>query len=179
MTTDKYVFFWGGEFSQWFPSKFIIANKQYLYAEQWMMAEKARAFNDIEMLDKIMASKEPRAMKGYGRLVKNYDEDVWSKIRYEVVVKGNLAKFSQNDSLRNILLNTNDKILVEASPHDTIWGIGLGDWNEDILDESKWRGQNLLGKALMEVREKLKADDGVCEAKKELAGRGVPVGLSK
>lgn len=178
MTTDKYVFFWGGEFSQWFPSKFVIADKEYSCAEQWMMAEKARAFNDIETLDKIMNTKEPRAMKGYGRLVKNYDDETWAKMRYQVVVEGNIAKFSQNAPLKKILMDTGERTIVEASPHDTIWGIGLGDWDDNILDTSKWRGQNLLGKALMEVREKLRADD-VCEAKKELAGRGVPVGLSK
>lgn len=178
MTTDHFVFFWGGEFSQWFPSKFTVAGKEYSCAEQWMMAEKARAFNDWETLDKILTAKEPRVMKGYGRLVKNYDDEVWSKIRYQVVVKGNLAKFTQNEPLKKILLDTAERDIVEASPHDTIWGIGLGEWNEEILDKSKWRGQNLLGKALMEVRDIIRSNN-VCEAKKELAGRGIPVGLSK
>lgn len=93
------------------------------------------------------------AMKKLGRKVRNYDDSIWKEKRYDVVVKGNIAKFSQNEKLRSFLLSTGSKILVEASPKDTIWGIGLEESSPDALSPRKWQGENLLGFALMEVRD--------------------------
>lgn len=164
MDKNNYIFFWGGIFSQWFKSNFEIDNIQYSSAEQYMMAEKARAFNDKESLDKILSTKNSRKQKELGRKIKNYDDEVWSKIRYEVVVKGNYAKFTQNENLKNQLLDTGNKIIVEASPYDTIWGIGLSEFDESRFNEDLWRGKNLLGKAIMQVREMIavseKLEDG-------------------
>lgn len=167
MDKNNYIFFWGGIFSQWFKSNFEIDNIQYSSAEQYMMAEKARAFNDKESLDKILSTKNSRKQKELGRKIKNYDDEVWSKIRYEAVVKGNYAKFTQNENLKNQLLDTGNKIIVEASPYDTIWGIGLSEFDESRFNEDLWRGKNLLGKAIMQVREMItvseKLKDGNCK----------------
>lgn len=158
-TTDTHIFFYGSVFSQWADSPFEIDGVQYVTAEQWMMAEKARTFNDEETLKKILYFPSPSMQKKLGRQVKNYNDEVWASKRFDAVVKGNYAKFSQNERLRQILLNTEDKILVEASPTDRIWGIGLSEYDSRCLDESKWRGQNLLGKALMKVRNMLKEEN--------------------
>lgn len=167
MDKNNYIFFWGGIFSQWFKSNFEIDNIQYSSAEQYMMAEKARAFNDKESLDKILSTKNSRKQKELGRKIKNYDDEVWGKIRYEAVVKGNYAKFTQNENLKNQLLDTGNKIIVEASPYDTIWGIGLSEFDESRFNEDLWRGKNLLGKAIMQVREMItvseKLKDGNCK----------------
>lgn len=143
-------------FSQFTKSAFTIDGIEYNCAEQWMMASKARTFvgND-DILEEILQNNDPAKIKGLGRKVINYDEQIWDGVRYEVVVKGNYAKFSQNDSIKKILLETKDAILVEASPYDKIWGVGISEENPDIYNPTKWRGQNLLGKALMEVRKQL------------------------
>lgn len=158
-TTDKYIFFWSSIYSQWYRPIFTIDGVQYQCAEQYMMAEKARAFGDENNLQKILSVDDPRKQKQWGRAVKNYDDKVWSQIRFDVVVKGNYAKFSQNKDLKKQLLATGDKIIVEASPYDTIWGIGLGEDDKRCLDEQQWRGQNLLGKAIMVVRDMLREED--------------------
>lgn len=157
-TTDTHVFFYGSVFSQWADSLFEIDGIQYVTAEQWMMAEKARTFNDEETLQKILYYTSPSVQKKLGRQVKNYNDEVWASKRFDAVVKGNYAKFSQNELLKHILLGTGDRILVEASPTDRIWGIGLAEEDPRCLDESQWRGQNLLGKALMKVRNMLREE---------------------
>ena len=154
--TDKYVFFWGSEFSNWFECKFKYKNLTFLNSEQAFMWEKAVFFGDMETAEKILLTPSPNQNKKLGRKVKNFNAEKWLRDGYEVMIAVNMAKFSQNSRLKAILLSTEDKIIVEASPYDTIWGIGLY-WEDDrVLDENKWRGQNLLGKALMEVREKLR-----------------------
>ena len=147
-TTTKYKCF-----SQFYPSKFTIDAITYNCAEQWMMASKARTFigNDA-ILANILLADNPVAIKSYGRAVKNYDDNIWTNIRYDIVVKGNYAKFSQNKELKQLLLDTKDAILVEASKYDKVWGVGLDMHNVDIKDQTKWKGLNLLGKALMQVR---------------------------
>lgn len=158
---EDFIFFWSGRklkkvtktcFSQWYPSNFIVGGKEYHCAEQFMMAKKAELFNDTEVLQSILMAKDPRTIKNLGRVVKNFDPAVWNEKKFEIVVQGNLAKFSQNAELQDFILSTGNKILVEASPYDKIWGIGLDERSSDAIFPEKWKGQNLLGFALMKVR---------------------------
>lgn len=125
--TSKHIVkpFYSGIFSQWHPSKIIIDDVIYSHAEQYMMAEKARLFKDYDTLELIMKSESPREQKRFGRIVKGFDPEIWKQHRFNIVVKGNLAKFGQNPKLKKKLLETGDQILCEASPYDKIWGIGL------------------------------------------------------
>lgn len=162
----KFIFFWGHQpskdgtitktsFSQWWRSSFSINIDTYCCMEQYMMAEKARLFKDVETLEKIMRSNNPKEIKVLGRQVRNFDENIWKKNRYSIILNGNYAKFMQNEDLRLFLISTKDSILVEASPYDKIWGIGMSANNENIENPLLWRGLNLLGFALMEVRDEL------------------------
>ena len=117
-----------------------------------MMAEKARLFKDDKTLKKILTSSNPGAAKKYGREIKNFKEDVWDQNRFDIVVRGNKAKFEQNNKLKQFLVNTKTRILVEASPVDRIWGIGLAEDDQFSDNPEKWNGLNLLGFALMKVR---------------------------
>ena len=159
----KYLYFWGHQpnkdgsvgkscFSQWYEASFEVDGREYLTAEHYMMAEKARLFNDSEMLAKILAASHPGEAKKLGRLVKNFEPETWLEHRREIVVRGNVGKFGQNELLGSFLFGTGDRILVEASPRDKIWGIGLGQNHPDAANPDKWQGLNLLGFALMEVR---------------------------
>ena len=162
----KYLFFWGHKpatdgsttkscFSQWWEVEFTVENKTYKTAEHWMMAEKARLFKDEEIRDKILTVNHPNDAKKLGRKVKNFDPKIWDEKKYEIVVEGNYHKFSQHESLRQFLINTKDRIIVETSPVDTIWGIGLHQDDEKAMNPNLWKGQNLLGFALLEVRDRL------------------------
>jgi ribA/ribD-fused uncharacterized protein len=163
----KHLFFWGHQpskdgsitqscFSQWWEQPFEAEGLQCRTAEHWMMAGKARLFNDEEMLDKILGAKSPAQAKKFGREVRNFDQSAWEAARYGIVLQGNLFKFGQHAELKDFLLNTGNKILVEASPSDRIWGIGLAKTAPNIEDPHTWKGLNLLGFALMEVRDLLK-----------------------
>ena len=163
----KFLFFWGhqpnkdgsagkGCFSQWWESDFEIDGIIYKSAEHFMMAEKARLFNDSESLMRVIDSKHPHEAKKLGRKVKNFNPKNWDEHKFDVVVRGNFAKFSQNDELKKFLIQTNDRVLVEASPVDNIWGIGMATDNENVMNPNLWKGHNLLGYALMEVRDQLK-----------------------
>ena len=121
-----------------------------------MMAEKARLFGDEEVEKEIMNTSDPKLMKALGRKVRNFDPQVWDKVKYSIVLNGNYYKFTQNKEMMDFLLSTGNKILVEASPMDTIWGIGLGKDNEKAHNIASWRGQNFLGFALMEVRDEIR-----------------------
>ncbi len=169
--TYKYIFFWGHQpsvdgsitascLSQWWQSNFKIDNQRYSCTEQYMMAEKARLFQDEEMLQEILKAKHPKEMKAFGRAVRNFDKQIWDDNCFEIVKRGNRAKFSQNEGLCQFLLSTRNRILVEASPRDRIWGIGMGKHNPDAGNPMKWRGKNLLGFALTEVRDMLLAQTG-------------------
>jgi ribA/ribD-fused uncharacterized protein len=152
---DNGVYFKSGYPSQWFISPFTIDNIEYNCCEQYMMAQKALVFNDLDIKNKIMMSSEPKDQKSFGRIVKNFDEDKWNTIADEIVYQANLAKFSQNSELKHKLLSTGEKIIVECSPYDKIWGNGLN--ITDTLNTSieNWQGTNRLGKALMRVRSTL------------------------
>lgn len=147
---DKYCF------SQWYMSDFWSIHKTYCCMEQFMMANKAKLFADNEILEKIYNCNEPKKIFSLGRKVKNFDCDVWDKIKYSIVLNGNYYKFTQNEELRNYILSTGDSILVEASPCDAVWGIKMSEDNKDILNPDNWKGENLLGFALMEVRDEIK-----------------------
>lgn len=165
----KYLYFWGHQpkkdgsigktcFSQWFESSFTLNGITYLTAEHYMMAEKARLFEDQETLSQIVAAKSPALVKKLGREIRNFDDRLWDVRRFDAVVEGNLAKFPQNASLREFLIKTEDSVLVEASPVDKIWGIGMAEDHPQIENPAMWQGLNLLGFALMEVRRKLLAN---------------------
>ncbi|MEZ0609613.1 NADAR family protein [Fibrella sp. WM1] len=165
----KFLFFWGhqpaknGEltascFSQWWESPFEVEGIRYATAEHWMMAQKAALFNDTEAFQRVIAAKSPGEAKQIGRQVRGFDDMVWNDRRYEVVVQGNKHKFSQHEALKTFLINTNDRVLVEASPVDLIWGIGLAASDERAANPSQWNGLNLLGFALMDVRDQLRQE---------------------
>jgi ribA/ribD-fused uncharacterized protein len=174
-TTDKFVFFWNGIFSQWHPSVFRDEHdNEYNCAEQYMMAEKARLFNDTATLDLIMGIERdaigaivnrrkttPKEQKALGRKVANFDPKIWDDVCLPVVVKGNTFKFEQNADMREFLLKTGKLILVEASPYDTIWGIGMAENDFGVEDPANWKGKNLLGEALMQVRAKMEELDAL------------------
>lgn len=162
----KFLYFWGhtnssgsstGKFclSQWFESPFRVAGVEYLTAEHWMMAQKALLFDDSEAYQKILMARTPGEAKHLGRHVSNYDQTVWDQRKYEIVKEGSLHKFSQNPVHLEFLLGTAQRVLVEASPLDSVWGVGLAQEDPRIEDVATWPGQNLLGFALMEARDNL------------------------
>lgn len=149
--SKNYLFFLNGPLCQWWKSKFVEDDIEYCCCEQYMMYQKAKLFNDEETANKILNTKEPREQKKLGRLVKNFDEHVWDVAKEKIVYHGNYLKFSQNEDLKEYICDTYPYELVEANKYDRIWGIGMFAHDPNILDTSKW-GQNLLGKALMKVR---------------------------
>ena len=155
---DHFVFFWQppSPFSQWTYSEFEVDGVQYTHGEQFMMAEKARLFGDEEHRTSILAAAHPREQKRLGRQVRGFSSKRWIAARLEIVQRGNLAKFSQDEELLAALLATGERVLAEASPSDRIWGIGLKDSDPRALDPAQWPGQNLLGNVLMRVREILR-----------------------
>ncbi len=163
----KYLFFWGHQpssdgtvtkscLSQWWLANFKVAGVTYRSTEHWMMAEKARLFSDEEMAGRILAAKSPAEAKKLGREIRGFEPERWEERKYEIVKTGNLHKFGQHQALAGFLLATNDRILVEASPVDTLWGIGLAADAADAGHPARWQGPNLLGFALMEVRDQLR-----------------------
>ncbi|CAM5573524.1 NADAR family protein [Streptomyces fumanus] len=164
----KYLYFWGhrprpdgrigaGCLSQWWPSPFTVAGVEYATAEHWMMAAKARLFGDAEAERRVLAAGHPAEAKRAGRLVRGFDEAIWARERFGIVVEGSVHKFAADGALREFLLGTGDRVLVEASPVDPVWGIGLAADDEAAADPERWQGANLLGFALMAARERLRA----------------------
>ena len=141
--------------SQWYQSPFEMNNIRYSCSEQYMMAEKARLFGDEEALEKIFKAYHPNQMKLIGSKVNNFNEEIWNKEKNRIVKIGNMAKFSQNPRLKKYLINTKSKILVKTNGYDFIWGIGLAKDDKNIDNPLKWRGDNLLGFILMNVRDVL------------------------
>lgn len=150
--TKEYVFFYSGIFSQWYKSKFTVDKIDYNCCEQYMMAQKALLFQDLDLYKRIMATNSPFYQKKLGRQVKNFDKSKWEKVCRDIVYEANYAKFSQNPNLYLELEKTKQKILVEASPYDKIWGIGLDEFNTEANDPKNWLGTNWLGEALTKVR---------------------------
>lgn len=162
----RYVFFWGhtprrpGEvdascFSQWYPAPFSVDGVTYLTAEHWMMAGKARLFGDESALAAVLAATHPGEAKSAGRTVRDFDDLRWNEQRMNLVVDGSIHKFTAHPELRAYLVGTGTRVLVEASPADSIWGTGLTATDPRSEDPSQWPGSNLLGFALMAAREHL------------------------
>jgi ribA/ribD-fused uncharacterized protein len=155
--TEKFVLFWGGWPSQWHPARFVVDGVEYNCCEQFMMAEKAAVFGDPDARARILASRDPGDQKMLGRTVRNFDKAAWDGVCRGIVYAGNLARFGQDEEMRRTLLATGDRTIVEASPTDRIWGIGLSQNNPRAQDPSQWRGTNWLGIALTQVRDTLAA----------------------
>ena len=160
----KFLLFWGHQkgasisascLSRWYAASFWQDEVHYVCAEQYMMAKKAECFSDKEALEQILSAKDPVQMKALGRQVRGFDVKIWDEIKFSVVLNASYLKFSQNAKLREFLLSTKDKILVEASPVDKIWGIGMSTEDQNAHNPMKWRGQNLLGFALMRARDEI------------------------
>ncbi|MEV6598311.1 NADAR family protein [Actinoplanes sp. NPDC051346] len=162
----KYLFFWGhrpqrdgsigaGCLSQWWPSAFTVDGVRFASAEHYMMWRKATLFGDLEAAERILAADHPRQAKTLGGGVRGFDEDKWAAERFEIVVAGNVAKFAQSRELRDFLVGTDPRVLVEASPVDRVWGIGLAATDDGVADPLRWQGLNLLGFALMQARHQL------------------------
>lgn len=159
----EYLYFWGHTprrdgslgrscLSQWWPSPFTVDGVTYASAEHWMMAAKARLFADADAERAILAARTPTEAKKAGRGVRGFDEAAWAQERFEIVVRGSVHKFTSDPALREFLTGTGRQVLVEASPLDRVWGVGLAADDPLILDPARWRGPNLLGFALMEAR---------------------------
>ena len=160
LITEKYTFFYKDKIAHWNMSTFVDDyNLTYCCAEQYMMSQKALLFEDLESYNKIMNSNSPKEIQELGRKISNFDLEIWDNHKTDIVYKGNYFKFTQNKELLEILLSTNDTLLVEVSPFDKIWGIGLDINNENIYDKSKWLGQNLLGQILTKLRNNLKLNN--------------------
>jgi ribA/ribD-fused uncharacterized protein len=157
--SDRFVMFWNtpSPFDQWTIARFLVDGVEYVCPEQYMMASKARLFGDSEIERQILSTESPKEHKRLGRAVRGFDESVWNESRCKIVRTANMAKFSQNLELKKLLLETGDRDFVEASPFDKIWGIGLTANKPAAYDRSTWKGLNLLGDILNDVRLSLKA----------------------
>lgn len=161
----NYLYFWGHRpgktgitatcFSQWYEAPFVVDGQRYATAEHFMMAEKAALFGDDAIRARVLEAPDPGAAKALGRRVKGFDDAVWTAHRYSIVVRANEAKFTQNPDMRAFLAATGSRIIVEASPVDRIWGIGLAKDDPRAADPDRWDGLNLLGFALMDLRDRL------------------------
>jgi ribA/ribD-fused uncharacterized protein len=163
----KYLHFWGHRpaangsigracLSQWWPCAFTVDGRRFATAEHYMMWRKAELFGDHEVAEQVLAAPDPRSAKGLGRAVRGFTEERWTAERHAVVLAGSLAKFGQHDDLRALLIDTGDRVLVEASPADAVWGIGVAADDPRAADPQRWPGLNLLGFALTEARERLR-----------------------
>jgi ribA/ribD-fused uncharacterized protein len=158
MNNEEFHFFWKGPLSQWFKRDFIVEGVKYCTAEQYMMASKAILFNDKLAHKKIMEATNPYDQKAYGRNVEDFDVGKWQAVSKEIVFKGNYEKFTQHDDFKCLILSTGTKTLVEASPHDKLWGIGLSEDDPRALDRATWLGRNWLGEVLTNVREQIRKE---------------------
>lgn len=152
---EAFTFFWKSRLSQWQKASFVHGGMGFTHAEQFMMHAKALLFGDRAAAERILASISPAEQQEIGRAICGFDESVWVQFREGIVFTGNLARFRQNADQRELLFATRGTTLVEASPHDRIWGIGLSADDPRAHDRSQWLGLNLLGETLTRVREVL------------------------
>lgn len=154
--TDKYYLFWKHQFGQWTMRDIVdTEGKVYNCCEQYMMFKKAELFKDFAIAKQILEEKDPASQQKLGRQISGFLPDIWDENKIAIVWYGNYLKFSQHEDLKERLLATGNRTIAEASPYDLIWGIGYGANDDLALDQANWRGQNLLGKILMSVREAL------------------------
>ena len=146
-----------GYLSNWYMSDFMYAGRRYHSMEQYMMFQKALTFGDLEIADKIMASRDLPEIKKLGRSVAHYNDVLWKTIRVQIMRRGIRAKFQQNPELLYNLLRTGSSLLAECAPRDLVWGIGMDIEDARSGDPKEWKGRNLLGRTLMRVREDLRA----------------------
>jgi len=152
----EYVFFWNNSpFSQWYIKPFTVDGILYCCCEQYMMYKKALLFKDVNIAARILLSQDPKTIKALGRKVMNFDSGIWDKHKVAIVTQCNYAKFTQNPDLFQALMSHSGKTFAEASPYDTIWGIGLEETDPRALDSKQWRGSNLLGRILTQLRDGL------------------------
>jgi len=159
----QFIFFWGHRaskngvttscFSQWYNASFVVDGQHYPTAEHFMMAEKAALFGDLDARQQVLQAEDPATAKALGRQVRGFDEATWLENRFSIVVRASHAKFMQNPELQHFLKQTGSCVLVEASPVDKVWGIGLAKDDWKASDPNLWAGLNLLGFALMRVRD--------------------------
>lgn len=165
-----FLFFWGhqpsktGEItksclSQWWMQDFEEKGDAYCCAEQYMMAKKAKIFGDYQTEKAIMVSRNPKVIKALGRTVRGFNQKTWDENKRNIVFNGNWLKFSQNKNLMDFLLSTGEKVIVEASPYDRVWGIGMSANNTNVMRPDLWEGENLLGFVLMDVRKMLEGNE--------------------
>ena len=162
---DKHVAFWGSAFSNFYPCKINLDDELWISSEQFFMACKARCFDDMDAFYEIKKATTPEQAKKIGRKVKGFDDKIWDKVKYEIMLAGVYAKFSQNKDLKAFILSPEfeNKDFVEGSPFDGIWGVKMSYENPDIDNPENWNGENLLGKVLNKVREKIKNDERIEE----------------
>lgn len=157
----QYTFFWHGPFSQWHRVEIKIGGKAFNSCEQFMMWSKAMLFGDVHSAHKIMRTDSPKEQKKFGREINGFNEDTWRMFSGGVVYTGNYGKFTQHPNLKSQLLATRGTVLVEASPHDRIWGIGLAEEDPRAKHRKEWRGLNLLGWTLTRVREAIAFEERI------------------
>jgi ribA/ribD-fused uncharacterized protein len=156
MQTDEFYFFWKHEFGQWTKREIVdLLGRRYNCCEQYMMFHKALLLGDFEVATVIMSEQDPKEQQALGRKARGYRQDVWEANRIRIVYEGNMLKFTQHQDLRKRLLDTFPRLLVEASPSDCVWGVGLSEDNPLILNPRNWRGMNLLGAVLTCVRDEI------------------------
>lgn len=157
--TDKYVLFWGTIFSNFAHTPYISFDGiKFSCTEQEFMYRKAKLFNDEEIANKILKTSDPKVIKFLGRKVKNFDNVIWDNIRYDVMYSACYSKFTQNEKAKKELLSYPNKEFVEASPFDRIWGIGLGEYDYRANDSNQWKGKNLLGKIITQIRDEIMSE---------------------
>jgi ribA/ribD-fused uncharacterized protein len=152
---DGFFLFWGGWPSNWYASPFVLDGVRFSCVEQWMMWSKAQLFDDAEAATKILAATTPRQQKQLGREVRSFDANRWAAVSRDVVYRGSVEKYRQNPELAHLLRATGSDVIVEASPEDRIWGIGLAQDHPDATIPTRWQGTNWLGEVLMRVRNDL------------------------
>ena len=158
-TPEQFTFFWGHRgkapqavCSQFFPSPMVIEGQRLVCGEQWMHLRKAQLFGDAATAAAILAEAEPARHKALGRQVTGFSAPAWAAVARDIVFRGSMAKFSQNPDLLDRLRQSAGTTLVEASPDDAVWGIGLARDDPRAARRDTWLGTNWLGAVLTEVR---------------------------
>jgi hypothetical protein len=156
-TTNNFVFFWGAKdvFSNWHAASFHYKGNTFSNVEQFMMYGKAKLFGDEASAEELLKTSDPKKCKAIGRGVEGFKESIWNAKCEAIVSIGCREKFLQNPDLLEHLLSTEGRVIVEASPYDKIWGIGLKDDHPDATNPNRWRGENRLGNVIIQVRDSL------------------------